>query len=157
MPILVDGHNLIAKIPGLALSMVDDEVRLIKLLQDYCRRTRKRIEIYFDKAPPGQAGSQKFGSITAHFVREGMTADEAIQHRLARLRRSAPNWTVVSSDRQVQAAARAAHARVISSEDFAARVFQAGAEQPLDAGRSDVEMSEEELDEWLHLFGDEEE
>ena len=155
MPILVDGHNLIAKIPGLALSMVDDEVRLIKVLQDYCRRTRKQVEIYFDKAPPGQARSQKFGSVTAYFVREGITADEAIQRRLDRLRRSAPNWTVVSSDRQVQAAARAAHARVISSEDFAARISQAGAEPSSGAGRGEVEMSKEELEEWLRLFGDE--
>jgi predicted RNA-binding protein with PIN domain len=155
MPIIVDGHNLIAKIPGLALNMIDDEIRLIQVLQDYCRKRRKHIDIYFDMAPPGQARSEKLGSVTAHFVREGMTADEAIQRRLAQLRRGARNWTVVSSDRQVQAAARAAHAQVIPSEDFAARVFQASRGQTTESGRDEVEMSDAELDEWLDIFGDE--
>jgi uncharacterized protein len=106
MPYIIDGHNLIPKLPGLELSDIDDESRLIELLQEFCRRQRKRVEVYFDNAPPVERRAQSFGAVTARFVRQGTTADAAIRARLARLGRSARNWTVVSSDQEVQAAAR---------------------------------------------------
>jgi uncharacterized protein len=115
MPYLIDGHNLIAKTPGLSLQAFDDENQLIELLQDFCRTRRKPVEVYFDNAPVGQAAVRRFGQVTAHFVRQGSTADAAIHRRLVRLGKSAGNWTVVSSDRAVQTAARLAHAQVLSS------------------------------------------
>jgi predicted RNA-binding protein with PIN domain len=62
---------------------------------------------------------RRYGTLTAHFVRQGRTADDAIRDRLARLGASARKWRVVSSDRQVQAEARSHHAEAISSEEFA--------------------------------------
>ena len=79
--ILIDGHNLVPKIKGLTLSMLDDEMELIQILSEYARITRKKMEVYFDNAPFDKAGTRKFGSITAHFVRQGMTADEAMIQR----------------------------------------------------------------------------
>ena len=67
--ILIDGHNLVPKIKGLTLSMEDDEMVLIQVLSEYARLTRRKLEVYFDKAPINKAGTRKFGSITAHFVR----------------------------------------------------------------------------------------
>jgi predicted RNA-binding protein with PIN domain len=114
MPYLIDGHNLIPKIPGLTLEDVDDEDQLLHLLTRFCQRQGKQVEVFFDKAPPGEARTRKFGMVLARFVRQGTTADEAIRVRLARLGRSAHNWTVVSSDQQIQAEARAARAHYIS-------------------------------------------
>jgi hypothetical protein len=54
MNYIIDGHNLIAKIPGLDLSMLDDEQRLIELLNRYGQHSRGRIEVYqeiMDGAP----------------------------------------------------------------------------------------------------------
>jgi predicted RNA-binding protein with PIN domain len=76
-------------------------------------------EVYFDNAPAGQPRARKFGLVTARFARAGQSADSLIHAHLQRLERSARNWTVVSSDHQVQAAARAARAKFISSETFA--------------------------------------
>ena len=95
MPYLIDGHNLIPKVAGLSLKAVDDEMQLIELLQEFCRIGASRWR-YFDNSPPGQPGSGAFGPVTARFVREGRTADDAIAARLKRLGRSARNWTVVS-------------------------------------------------------------
>jgi uncharacterized protein len=153
MAYLVDGHNLIPKIPGLSLAALDDEQQLIELLQEFCRRQRKKVEVYFDNAPPGQAGSQRFGLVVARFVRQGTTADLAIRHRLQRLAREAPNWTVVSSDAAVQSAARQARAKVLTSEAFAQDLVLAlknagGGESK----REDMGVPEDELDEWLDLF-----
>ena len=41
MGYLIDGHNLIPKIPGMSLRMEDDEQELIQLLQDFSRYKRK--------------------------------------------------------------------------------------------------------------------
>jgi hypothetical protein len=83
-------------------------------------------------------------------VRLGSTADNAIRNRLKALRKNARNWTVVSSDRQVQAEARAVLAEVISSEAFAALLKEARDSAP----KPDPErkLSQKEIDDWLKLF-----
>ena len=150
MPYLIDGHNLIPKI-GLRLDSVDDEMELIVILQEFYRRERKQLEVYFDGAPTAQAGTRKLGAVNAHFVRLGATADNAIRSRLKKLGRSAKNWIVVSSDRQVQAEARAAHAEVLSSESFAKILEQARNSAP--TSTDERKLSQKELDDWLKLFG----
>lgn len=156
MPYLIDGHNLIPKIPGLHLADMDDEMRLVELLQEFCRVTRKQVEVFFDNAPPGQARARVFGNVTARFIRSGQTADRAIQEKLKRLGGEARNWSVVSSDGQVQAAGRAAKAVVIPSEAFAQQLIerlQRGEGKP---DSPEQGLSAEEVDEWLKLFGREE-
>jgi predicted RNA-binding protein with PIN domain len=149
MPYLIDGHNLIPKL-GLRLDSMDDEMELIAILQEFCRLERKQAEVFFDGAPAGQARTQKLGAVTAYFVRLGDSADNAIRNRLQRLGKSAKNWTVVSSDRQVQAEARAAHAEVTSSDAFAAMLKQVRSSAP--KSDSDRSLSAKEVEDWLKLF-----
>ena len=148
---IIDGHNLIPKIPGMSLADLDDENQLIPLLQTYCRERRNTVEVYFDRAPAGKAGKRGFGQVTAYFVRDGITADEAIMARLQALRKRARNVQVVSSDRQVQAAVRGAHARLVTSEDFARELQAILAETPSLDPRNRL-LSEDELSEWEALF-----
>jgi predicted RNA-binding protein with PIN domain len=151
MPYLIDGHNLIPKL-GLSLRSLDDEMELLALLQEFCRLKGRKMEVYFDGALPGQASSRMLGSVTAHFVRQGHTADEAIAARLRRLGGAARNWTVVSSDHAVQGEARAARATSLSSEEFARQVRQASPKQAPKLDR-EQDLSAEEIDDWLELFG----
>ncbi len=153
MPYILDGHNLIPKIPGLSLRDPDDETRLLEMLQDFARRERARVEVFFDRAPDTRQGKQTYGRVTAHFVTHRATADEAIQRYLQSLGKGARNWTVVSSDRQVQVNARALGARVLPSETFAIQITQhpKGAEKDKPEGA----LSADEVDEWLRLFGEE--
>lgn len=150
MPYLIDGHNLIPKL-GLRLDSVDDEMELIVILQEFYRIERKQVEVYFDGAPTSQAGTRKLGAVNAHFVQLGATADNAIRNRLKKLSKSAKNWIVVSSDRQVQAEARAVHAEVLSSDSFAKILVRArnSAPKPTDERK----LSQKEVDDWLKLFG----
>lgn len=153
MPYLIDGHNLIPKIPGLDLRAIDDEIRLIELLQEFCRVERRPVEVYFDNAPPGQAGKQRYGQVIAHFVRQGVTADSAIRQRLDRLGNNAVNWTVVTSDLAVQGAAQARRAKVLSSENFS-KMLQRVFDQAETNGESRPgDPSSAEVDEWLIIFG----
>jgi predicted RNA-binding protein with PIN domain len=157
MPYLIDGHNLIPKMPGLSLEDPDDEIQLIELLQDFCRRRRKEVEVYFDNAPAGMARNRKFGLVSARFIRQGTTADEAIRHRLQRLGREAKNWIVVSSDLAVQSAARSARSPFLSAETFAALLLQTLAAPEKDAGEQpQAPLSAQELEDWLRLFGSDE-
>lgn len=151
MTLLIDGHNLIPHIQGLNLSDPDDETKLIKILQEYCRLRRKKVLVYFDQAPAGLSGIRRYGSVQAHFVQSGRTADDAIIEKLKKLGKRARNVTVVSSDRQVQQAARAVHASVISSQAFAAEWEALISEQPSLDPRN-RQLSEEELADWEALF-----
>lgn len=150
MPYLVDGHNLIPK-AGLRLDSPDDELELVAVLQDFARFKRQRVEVYFDGAPAAQAGTRKFGTVRAYFVRQGQTADNAIRARLNSLGKDAKNWAVVSSDREVQGAARAARAQVVSSEEFVKMIREAKNLIP-NANDEDKKLSEAEVDKWMEIF-----
>ena len=147
MPYIIDGHNLIPKV-GLRLNSIDDEMDLISILQEFCRLEHRQVEVFFDGSP--QAQTRKLGAVTAHFVRLGTTADHAIRNRLKRLGKSARNWTVISSDREVQTEARAVRAEVISSDSFAGMLKQARNSAP--KPNSDRKISPQEVDEWLKIF-----
>jgi len=151
MPYLIDGHNLIPKLAGLDLRVLDDEIQLIGQLQQFCLQSGKTVEVYFDNAPAGQARTQRYGQVKAHFVRTGRTADQAIISRLHRMGSAAKNWTVVSSDRQVAAAARSMHAHVLSAEAFT-RVMQAQSSEKDGVDKIDISLSADEIDEWLDIF-----
>ena len=154
MNYIIDGHNLISKILGLDLRMLDDEQRLIELLIGLTKQGRHRIEVYFDRAPIGQAGDQNFGRVRAHFVHHSGTADQAIRNKLRSLQRASKNWVVVTSDRSVQAAAHEAQAEVMRSEDFA-RYLEANllqAKPGSSAPAADKPLSEAEVSEWLAIF-----
>lgn len=154
MPYLIDGHNLIPKISGLNLEMINDEEQLIQLLLEFCRLRRKQAEVFFDNSPSGQPRSQNFGLVIARFVRQGQTADDAIKGRLLRLGRNARNWTVVSSDLAVQASARAARAHFISSEIMAEQIKETlNAAPPDHEKQPDASLTGDELNNWLELFG----
>lgn len=154
MPYLIDGHNLIPKLAGFSLRAVDDEEQLIPLLQTFSRLRRQPVEVFFDGAPPGQSGMRRYGTVTVHFVRQGRIADDAIRDRLAKMGSNARNWRVVSSDRQVQAEARNRHAESVSSEDFAGELQCALDEAEQHAPQGPAQMNEQEIDEWLRLFGE---
>jgi hypothetical protein len=149
MPYLIDGHNLIPKL-GLRLDSPDDEMELVGIIQEFTRLSRRQAQIYFDGAPAGEARTQRFGMVTAHFIRLSSTADAAIKAELKRLGNAARNWTIVTSDREVQRAAHTAHADVLSSEEFARRLNQLRQSPGRPTG--DRELSSEEILEWLKLF-----
>jgi predicted RNA-binding protein with PIN domain len=134
------------------LDSPDDEMQLISILQEFCRLERREVEVYFDGAPAGHAGTRSLGAVKAHFVRLGDSADNAIRTQLKQLGKAARNWTVVSSDRQVQAEARAARAVVISSDKFAGMLHRASGTPAKTT--PERELSLQEVEEWLKLFNE---
>lgn len=153
MPYLIDGHNLIPRVPGMSLADPEDERQLIELLRAFCLRKGKRAEVFFDQAPAGQARTQSYGPVRAVFTRTGDSADAAIQRRLRALKGAAANWTVVSSDREVQGAAQRSRARMLDSADFAVELTASPPTE--DSTNDDAQVPPGEVEEWLRLFGEE--
>ncbi|MEY2817923.1 MAG: NYN domain-containing protein [Chloroflexota bacterium] len=150
MPYMIDGHNLIPKL-GLRLDEPDDEMELVRLLQDFARIRRQQVDVYFDGAPVGHAGTRKLGTIKAHFVRQGQTADSAIRRRLEEMGKSAKNWVIVSSDHEVQSAAKVNQAQFIRAEEFVKQLRSALITITKEEN-ADSKMSAKEVEEWMKIF-----
>jgi len=154
MPLLIDGHNLIGRLPDLRLDDPDDEARLVARLRTYAARTRKRVRVVFDRGlPGGRSRELSGGGVEVVFASAGRTADGILRERI-RHSRDPHGLTVVTSDQQVIAAAQARGAHVMRSEEFAALLSEPPPADTGDAGK-DVHLSPQEVEEWLALFGGE--
>jgi predicted RNA-binding protein with PIN domain len=118
MPYLIDGHNLIGAMPGDRLQDPDDEAHLIRRLQRFCAASGKAATVYFDRRSPSLADPPRLGGLTVRFVSATSSADRAIRAHLQRLGGEAHNWTVVSSDGEVAAAARRSGAKSVHCAAF---------------------------------------
>jgi hypothetical protein len=125
MWILVDGYNLIRQWPELAMldraDLQSGREALLQELRAYQRAKRHRITVVFDGRERGgvSGGSENAGGIGVRYSRQGETADEVIAHLVAEAGEGA---VVVSSDREVQAAARRHGAAPLPAEEFMARI-----------------------------------
>ncbi|RLC84845.1 MAG: hypothetical protein DRI37_08600 [Chloroflexi bacterium] len=151
MPFLIDGHNLIAALPDIDLGEPDDEAKLVLKLRAWAGHERRKATVVFDGGlPGGLSRNLSGGGLEVVFAARDYTiADRIIMERLRRLR-DAPNWTVVSSDHEVMDAARRAGARVLTSQEFAARLAPA----PRAPHEKPERVAPAEVTEWLRVFGD---
>jgi len=148
MPLLIDGHNLIGRLPDLDLDDPDDEAKLTARLRAYCARTGKRVTVVFDRGlPGGRSHELSGGGVEALFAATGRNADGILRERI-REARNPRGLIVVTSDREVIVTARARGARVIWSEEFAPRLSMP---QPTPV-EQDVQLSPEEVEKWLKVF-----
>jgi len=149
MPILIDGHNLIGRMPVLSLADPDDERQLVMLLLAYRRRTRKAMTVVFDPGGAFALGeTRKQGGVEVVFAPHGSSADQVIVRRVRRSRDRA-GITVVTSDRELAEEAHTYGARVKSAEEFAAELSELSRDG---SERHDTPLSAAELEAWLALF-----
>jgi predicted RNA-binding protein with PIN domain len=152
--LLIDGHNLIGKLPGLSLSDPEDEAKLVGLLKRYRARRRRPMVVVFDGAPAGSAGRSRELSgtgVDVVFARVGRTADGIIKERV-RAARNPGQVTVVTSDTDVARVARACRAVVQDSETFAAALLRELAPGESLREVRDVALAPDEVAEWEELF-----
>jgi uncharacterized protein len=156
MHYLIDGHNLISKLPDIHLDDPDDEAKLALRLKSWVAAGQKRrVTLFFDAGlVGGKSVELSGGGVTVIFAPAHRTADALIIGRIQKLRNPAEN-TLVSSDREVIAAATLRRVPTITAEDFALQLSQAQRKQePPDVAGEPV-LSEAEVSEWLAIFGPE--
>jgi predicted RNA-binding protein with PIN domain len=150
MPYLIDGHNLIGTFPGLMLSDPEDERKLLEVLEEFGRFTRRKAVVYFDRGQPGMGSPFISGRmVKAHFIFPPRRADDAIIDFL-RGHSDARHYTVVSSDAEIRTKARRAGAKVVSSEEFAREVLSV----PRTLGKEKPPEGPEDIENWLDLFSE---
>ena len=154
---VIDGHNLIPKIPGLSLLQMDDEEQLIDILREFSRLSRRKLEVFFDGAPVGYSGVRMDGMVRVVFVSEKTTADEEIINRIRRTGKRAKEFVVVSSDHHVQNQVRSLGAKTITSDQFVKELFSGLNDKTnvSDEIKRDRQLSDDEVQEWIHLFNSE--
>lgn len=150
MLVLIDGHNLIGKLSDISLSDVDDETQLLFKLRRYRAKTGRSLIVYFDSGIGFKLGEKKKrGGITVQYAPSGKIADQLIIKRL-RQAKNPKELMVVTSDREIQRVARQVGAQVVSSGNFATTL---NATPPVETS-SEPNLSDDEIDEWLSIFGE---
>ncbi len=119
--IIVDGYNFIGKHGGLRGDLERSREGLIALLVQYRRRRGAAVTIVFD----GQSSDGDFGygagrdGVQVIFSRHGETADDVIIRLAQELGNRA---VIVSSDREVARAVRAAGGVALAIGEFESRI-----------------------------------
>jgi len=153
--LLIDGHNLIGRMPDLSLSDPADEEALVARLRIVAGRTRRRITVVFDPGMGhGLASKGRSGGVSVVYAGAGRTADEVILRRVrsARNRRAI---TVVTSDRPLGNQVQAEGAAVKSCEDFIREwLIQPAPDAEADEDQARVQMrpDADNVDYWLAEF-----
>lgn len=161
---VIDGHNLIGKMPNIDLADPDDEEKLVLRLQNWARGDRKRrVVLYFDSGPFGGIAPHLTGlGVQVHFTKIGQTADEVIIQKLRKVK-NPQEYTLVTSDREIIAVARKRRIGHILSEEFVtllelekaadAAVLEEPEQVPADLGEGEnPEISEADVAEWMEVF-----
>ena len=153
--LLIDGHNLIAQVPGLSLADPDDEQKLIVLLRKYAARRGARVLVVFDSGTAAHVGGKSNdlsgGGVTSIFAGSHTIADRILMERIRELKKPG-EWIVVSSDREVRQAASQRKMTVKSSQEFAALLLSPPKDNPPEQAAPEKTLSETEVDEWLRVF-----
>lgn len=149
MPLLIDGHNLIGRMADLHLDDPEDETKLVARLRAYAARTGQCLTVVFDQGlPGGRSRELSGGGVEVVFAPTGHNADGILHERIRRAR-DPRALVVVTSDREIVAAAQARGARVMRAEEFAA---QLSAPPPAIEPEPDERLSPQEVEEWLRVF-----
>ncbi len=122
MKVIVDGYNLLRRVPALAAmersgpgGMEAARNELLRRLAGYHHLSGNGVTVVFDGQSVGAVTRfDRRSGVTVLYSRQGETADAVIAGQAAR----EPGSTVVSSDREVQTAARNAGCRTVEVDRF---------------------------------------
>lgn len=159
MPVLVDGNNLLFAARGLDdPSRPPGRAQLVHFLGVWAERRKERVEIVFDGRKPADGFAEQIDKGVVSVRYAGQFTADAVIFEIIDASTAARRMTVVSSDREVQRAARRRGATAVESAEFwaALRNDLAQADQPR-APREPREkrsgLTEGDTDAWMREFG----
>lgn len=159
MSYLIDGHNLIGQLPDISLDDPNDEAQLVEKLKGFVARTGKKCVVVFDHGIPGGTSTLGNRVVTVIFASAHRSdADRVMIERIERIR-DTRRWIVVSSDQAVLSTARSRRIKTMTAHEFVSllqRPSPLPAQPDVDTA-PDVHVTGEALDEWMRLFGIEDE
>lgn len=144
---IIDGNNVIGKIPELIKLQKNDKQRsreqLVYLLQRYFRNKKINLSLHFD----GFANTPLSLSKGKIVYSENKTADFFIKENIERIK-NRKNITLVTSDNELKNFGKACGCTIISSKDFGAMLTKGN---PIDEEKSRTEEIND-VEEWKRIF-----
>ncbi len=163
MRVIIDGYNLAHATDWLDLkgrpAPKGMRVMLMRLLVDYAERSDDRITVVFDGLPADGRQVAELGARAGiEVVFSGTESDADTQiAKMLEFSTGARDALVVSSDREVRAAAARFHAKSCSSDEFMNHVRQALAEPaPKAEAEPDIKYTgvpDSDINVWMRIFG----
>ncbi|MHB8836464.1 MAG: NYN domain-containing protein [Candidatus Methylomirabilia bacterium] len=153
---IIDGYNVIGAAAefGLALSLPDKEVRLLRLLSTFRsrRRSRQPMLVVFDGHYGRLAtGPRRYSHLGIQVEWAlGETADAVIVRKVRSAARGR-EFEVVTSDEQVLRAIAGCGAKGLRSREFLAELSRVFVDEP--AAEKPAASTPAEVAEWLERFG----
>lgn len=154
--LLIDGYNLLYQFPELRKRIERDlesgREALLNRLVSYAAEKGVEIIVVFDGDDRNVGPLESFPSVRILFSKLPEKADPLIK-RLIDQNEKGTDLIVVSSDNEIAGYSRMSGIRVVSSQSFAHEMQS----HPLYTTEKKFSQSltEEELEEWLQLFGEE--
>ncbi|OYD16840.1 hypothetical protein CH330_01700 [candidate division WOR-3 bacterium JGI_Cruoil_03_51_56] len=151
---IIDGYNLIHKMPDL-VPLVNDNLErarevIINLLVRFKARKKIRVVVVFDGKDAGQSAKFSSRGIEILFSRLPEKADNRIV-KMIRAAKHPKAWTVVSSDRWIGDQAQTFGAKTIPAEEFA-RLLKPDNRSEEKIQDEKPEMKPGDLAEWVEYF-----
>ena len=156
MPIIIDGYNLLRWVERLdPVYATLSEAALCRMVSQYLVRTRSHAQVIFDgTGPPDKRELANIANMEVYFSGPDREADDIIEEKI--LESSAPKGLViVSSDRQIRAAAKRRKATSVKVDYFwLSLIEQLDKKKPVPQPKEKRNgISEDETDQWLEMFG----
>lgn len=126
MRYLIDGYNVIGASHHVDFTDKDKEEKLTRLL---CRflRSRDSAVLYFDgrRLWDTLGGREQRGAVLIRYTPSGISADAAIRTDMQKATCGKKGLCIVSSDREIQAAARQCRIAYMPSDGFIRQLYAA--------------------------------
>lgn len=160
MNYLIDGHNLIGKLPDLSLSDPDDEAKLVLKLLNWSGTTGNRIIVVFDGGTIGTNWSRFHSErVKVVFVPQGKSADDwLIRFMRDQVGKNVAEYHLVSSDGRILKQAENRRIPFSKAEKFADLLSAENAKYsapPAPAQPLKPLLENHQIEAWLELFGGE--
>lgn len=157
MPYIIDGNNLIGSMPDITLEDPGARKKIVEIVRKYQQSKNSSVIIVFDGEPDNvfhrQPLDEKF---TVVYPRYGDSADDEIKRILGRYTYF-KDVVLVTSDRELKTYARKKGARIINSIEFhyeLRRYTRVQGIKESNQKRINAQLSDNEIDQWLKIFGD---
>lgn len=153
MRYLIDGHNLIARLPDLDLADPDDEAKLVYKLRSFAARTGKQATVVFDGGLPGGVSARLSNNkVTAIFASDRQSTADKILLGLIRKARSPRAYTLVTSDSELLSAAQTCGMPTLTAALFAEELTKAHLPSADEEKEPNPRLTAAEIEAWLAIF-----
>lgn len=159
MPVLVDGNNLLFVAMGIGESDIElGKRRLCRSLMTWAAQVCEQVCVVFDWQEPDEGPTYIWGDRNVEVVFSGRNAPaDAVLLERIRANTAPKRLLVVSSDHEIQQAARRRRARVASSAEFWSRMLtdlrSVLSSRSIEPPEKESGIPREDVDFWLRELG----